>query len=118
MLISSDSQTRCWAVLATSLACSALMAPNATAAPTTTEGVAEVGDFLMTKATCGDFNKALSTHGKAEQTAEENIMVALAMMYIEGFAAGAGNDSRKRADVIIRCTMNPSDKFNTVVPGQ
>lgn len=90
----------------------------ASAAPTTTKDVGDVADFLMTKATCADFNRALSGYDKPEQSVEDITFVMLALMYIEGYAAGNGNDSGKRADVIIRCTMNPSDKFNTVVPGQ
>lgn len=117
MLISGDSKTRCWAFLAASISLLAATLP-ATAAPTTTKDMGDVADFLMTRATCADFNRALSGYDNPDQSAEDITFVILALIYVEGFASGAGNSSERRADVIIRCTMNPSDKFNTVVPGQ
>lgn len=117
MLIQSDSQTRCWAVLATTVALMSAT-PPATAAPTTTKDMGDVADFLMQKATCADFNRALEGYNDPNQSVEDITFTILALIYIEGYAAGNGNDSGKRADTIIRCTMNPGDKFNTVVPGQ
>ncbi len=122
MLISDDSMTRCCATLRKgaigAFALTVLVDQAAYAAPTTTAEVGDVADFVMRTATCGDFNEALRKYDKPDQTTKEIILVMLALMYIEGYAAGNGNDSGKRADVVMRCTLNPADRFNTVVPGQ
>lgn len=115
MLISHDSKARCWAIFVAANAIFTSAAAPSMAAPTTTKDMGDVADFLMQKATCADFSAALKNYDKPDQSAEEITLVILALMYVEGYAAGAGNDSGKRADVIIRCTMNPDQKFNTVV---
>ena len=42
--------------------------------------------------------------------------MTMGIIYMEGYAAGAGNDSGRRVDVIFRCATHPDDRFNTVVP--
>lgn len=86
--------------------------------PTTTAEVGDIANFLFKTAKCRDFTDALGKLNSGQQTTREVLITTLGVVYTEGYAAGAGNDSSRRADLIIRCTLHPDEPFNTVIPGK
>lgn len=84
--------------------------------PTPIEEVQEVADFMMQSAKCSDFNDALGKLKSGDQTPREALIMTLGIIYMEGYASGAGNDSGRRVDVVFRCFTHPDDRFNTVIP--
>ncbi|RHZ96486.1 hypothetical protein D1114_07190 [Cereibacter sphaeroides] len=74
----------------------------------------DVADFLFQRATCKDFTSALSKAQDPDQTTEEMLIVLLGLVYSEGFASGTGRGRDARADMIVRCAMSPSARFNNI----
>ncbi len=78
----------------------------------TISDVTEMGDFLTHEATCGDFNDALSRHGKASQTDRDQLLVYMALTYVEGHVTGSGQGRKGRAPFLVACMIDPSRKFH------
>ncbi len=74
----------------------------------------DVADFLFQRATCKDFTSALRKEKDPSQTTEEILIVMLGLAYNEGFASGTGRGRDARADMIVRCAMNPDARFNNI----
>ena len=82
------------------------------ALPTTTKELGDVADFLLSRATCGDFLKALDSATDPAQPKREAILALLGVVYMDAYAAGTGSGPDGRALFLIDCFSSPDRLFN------